>query len=328
MAKQQRKSRNDPIILVAVMILAVGSIAFLVSTDIFTLFSVASLTLDHTGTRATPDERGANGLTGQFRAEANFADFLDRFRDRLQDFLNQFENRRINFERPVPDNPPRCFRGACSQNPPEPLPPVPEDLPPFVQDPSPIPTPVITIEHGTTVSILDLRDGSITDSILANGVKGGGGVESSTTPAGGVPELIRNKVVVHERFHTPANGQTTSGSILLEWGHGESITVQQFLVPNEYFDWFEFELPQTIRGDGVATFDGISEGEFFYKLTIPDDLINKDTVIPIRMIINTQQSVVDAVTEIQIERPVEMSEQFSVAEFFRSIFTEIREEFA
>jgi len=315
MAKQQRKSRNDPVILVAVMILAVGSIAFLVSTDIFTLFSVASLTLDHTGNRGTPDERGANSITGQFTEEGNVGDFIDQFRDALQDFLNQLENRRIDFERPSPENPPRCFRGACSQNPPEPLPPIPEDIPPFG---SPAPTPVITIEHGTTVTVIDFRTGQLE----------GGGVASSTTPAGGVQEVIRNKVVVHERFHTPANGQTTTGSILLEWGHGESITVQQFLVPNEYFDWFEFELPQTIRGDGVATFDGISEGEFFYKLTIPDDLINKDTVIPIRMIINTQQSVVDAVTQIEIERPVELSEQFSVAEFFRSIFTQIREEFA
>ncbi len=323
MAKQQRKSRNDPVILLAVMILAVGSIIFLISTDVFTLFTTSSLTLDHTGNRATPDQRGADGLTGQFRAEANFADFLERFRDRLQDFLNQFENRRLRFETPVTPDPPMCTT-QCSQPPPAPLPPIPEEIPTFGSPP----TPVVTVEHGTTVSILDLRDGSVIDSILVNGVKGGGGQASSTTPAGGVPELIRNKVVVHERFHTPANGQSTSGSILLEWGHGESITVQQFLVPNEYFDWFEFELPQTIRGDGVATFDGISEGEFFYKLTIPDDLINADTVIPIRMIINTQQSVVDAVTEIQIERPVELSEQFSVAEFFRSIFTEIREEFA
>lgn len=314
MAKQQRKSRNDPIILVAVMILAVGSIAFLVSTDIFTLFSVSGLTLDASNTRGSPDERGANSITGQFTELGNVGEFLEQFQDAIQDFLNQLENNRLNFERPSPENPPMCSMGACSKNPPVDVP-VPENIPPFG---SPAPTPVVTIEHGTTVTVIDFRTGQLE----------GGGVASSTTPAGGVPEVIRNKVVVHERFHTPANGQTTIGSILLEWGHGESITVQQFLVPNEYFDWFEFELPQTIRGDGVATFDGISEGEFFYKLTIPDDLINKDTVIPIRMIINTQQSVVDAVTQIQIERPVELSEQFSVAEFFRSIFTGIREEFA
>ncbi len=313
MANKQ-KSDNNVRLAILFIILAFGVILFFGSTDIFTLFSVTGLTLDASSNRGTPDERGVNSITGQFTGEGNIADIIDQFTNAIDNFLNQLENNRVNFERPSPENPPMCRMGACSKNPPVDVP-VPPDIPPFG---SPAPTPVVTIEHGTTVTVIDFRTGELK----------GGGVLSSSAPIGGVPELIRNKVVVHERFHTPANAQSTTGSILLEWGHGESITVQQFLVPNEYFDWFEFELPQTIRGDGVATFDGISEGEFFYKLTIPDDLINKDTVIPIRMIINTQQSVVDAVTQIQIERPVELSEQFSIAEFFRSIFTEIREEFA
>jgi len=326
MANKQNKSSSDVRLAVLFIILAFGVILFFGSTDIFTLFSVTGLTLDASNSRASPSERGADGLTGQFRAEANLADFIERFRDRIDDFLNQIENRRVQFERPSPQNPPMCRMGACSQDPPVDVP-VPPDIPPFIQDPSPPPIIVETIEHGTTVTVIDFRTGATDEFGLVNGEKGGG-VLSSSAPIGGVPELIRNNVVVHERFHTLANGQSTTGSILLEWGHGESITVQQFLVPNEYFDWFEFELPQTIRGDGVSTFDGVSEGEFFYKLTIPEDLINKDTVIPIRMIINTQDSVVDAVTEIQIERPVQESEKFSVAELFRSIFTEVRQIFA
>lgn len=304
----EKKKKTDTKLLILFTILAVGSILFLVSTDIITLFITASLTLDHTGTKATPDERGADGLTGQFTAEANLADFIERFQGKLDNYLNLLANNRLQVVPPSPDNPPMCSMGACSKKPPVGDLPVPEDIPPFGDG-----DPVIIIEEGDDPTTIDLS--------------GGGGISSSTLSTG-VQEFIRNNVIVHERFHTPANAQTTTGSILIKWGHGESITVQQFLVPDDYFDWFEFELPQTLRGDGVATFDGVSENEFFYKLTIPEDLINRDTVIPIRMIINTQDSVVDAVTEIQIERPVEFSEQFSVAEFVRSIITEVRQFFA
>jgi hypothetical protein len=305
----EKKKKSDTKLLILFTILAVGSILFLVSTDIITLFTTASLTLDHTGTRATPDERGADGITGQFTAEANLADFIERFQGRLDDYLNQLANNRLQVVPPTVENPPMCSMGACSKKPPVGDLPVPEDIPPFIDEP---PITIIPID-GDDPTIIDLS--------------GGGGISSSTL-ATGVQQLIRNNVVVHERFHTPANAQSTTGSILIKWGHGLPITVQQFLVPDEYFDWFEFEIPQTLRGDGFATFDGVSENEFFYKLTIPEDLINRDTVIPIRMIINTQDSVVDAVTEIQIERQVESSEQFSVAEFIRSIFTEVRQFFA
>ncbi len=305
----EKKKKSDTKLLILFSILAVGSILFLVSTDIITLFTTASLTLDHTGTRATPDERGADGITGQFTAEANLADFIERFQGRLDDYLNQLANNRLQVVPPTPENPPMCSMGACSKKPPVGDLPVPEDIPPFGEGD---PITIIPID-GDDPTIIDLS--------------GGGGISSSTL-ATGVQELIRNNVIVHERFHTPANAQTTTGSILIKWGHGLPITVQQFLIPDEYFDWFEFEIPQTLRGDGFATFDGVSENEFFYKLTIPEDLINRDTEIPIRMIINTQDSVVDAVTVIQIERQVESSEQFSVAEFIRSIFTEVRQFFA
>jgi len=309
----EKKKKTDAKLLILFTILAVGSILFLVSTDVITLFTTASLTLDHTGTRATPDERGADGLTGQFTAEANLADFIERFQGKLDSYLNLLANNRLQVVPPSPDNPPMCSSGACSKKPPVGGLPVPPDIPPFLQDPSPSPPPIIIIEEGDDPTIIDLS--------------GGGGISSSTISTG-VQQLIRNNVIVHERFHTPANSQTTTGSILIQWGHGLPITVQQFLVPDEYFDWFEFEIPQTLRGDGFATFDGVSENEFFYKLTIPEDLINRDTEIPIRMIINTQDSVVDAVTVIQIERQVESSEQFSVAEFIRSILTEVRQFFA
>ena len=179
----------------------------------------------------------------------------------------------------------------------------------------------------TVIKVIDLRDGTITDVSAVDGVKGGGVGASSVTEQG-IPELIRNEVIVHERFHTPANAQTITGSLLLEWGHGSSVTVQQFLVPNEFYDWFEVKLPQTIRGDGAITFDGISDGEFIYRLTVPFDLIDRNTVIPVRLIINSQDAVVDGLTEIQIDRPVSRgSETFSVAEFFRSLFIEIRSTF-
>ena len=63
-------------------------------------------------------------------------------------------------------------------------------------------------------------------------------------------------------------------------------------------------------------------------MTVPFDLIDRNTVIPVRLIINTQDAVVDGLTEIQIDRPVSRgSDTFSVAEFFRSLFIEIRSSF-
>ena len=164
MANKKSKSKSENILVVLFMVLAFGVILFLISTDIFTLFSASSLTLDHTGQRATPDQRGANSFTGQFQREANLADFIERFRDRLNDFFNQIENRRINFERPSAQNPPMCRMGACSQNPPVDLPPTAETIPPFLQIPEQSTIIVSeTIEHGTKVTVIDFRDASTTD---------------------------------------------------------------------------------------------------------------------------------------------------------------------
>lgn len=302
--------------------LAVGTILFVASTDVITLFSVAGLTLDATSSRGSPSDRGVDASTGQFRGEGNFFGIIDRFTGNLDDFFNQIGNNKIDFERPKAPNPPECRRGACSMMPPAlGKPPAPVTLPVT-------PIPPVTVEPlPQLITVIDLRQGSTQIFIAVDGVKGGGGEPSSSVGLQGIPELIRDKVIVHERFHTPANGQTITGSLLLEWGHGNAVTVQQFLVANEFFDWFEFDLPQVIRGDGAITFDGKSEGEFIYRLTIPDDLRDKTTVIPVRLIINSQMFVVDGLTEIQIERPQEDSKTFSFAEFFRSIFTEIRKEF-
>ncbi len=332
MANKNTGTSRDLKLLALFGILAVGTLLFVTSTDVFTLFSVTGLTLDATNSRETPDQRGVDASTGQFIGEGNILDFIDRFSGRLDDFFNKLANDRIKFERPEAPKKPDCRKGACSMNPPvlrPRLPEIPEtpQLPPITPPDDPICLLIECIENPQTITVIDLRDGSITDVTAVEGVKGGGGVESSSVTEEGIPEFIFNKVLVHERFHTLANDQSISGSLLLEWGHAGSITVQQFLVPNEYFDWFEFDLPQTIRGDGAITFDGKSEGEFFYKLTIPDDLIDEDTVIPVRLVINSQQSVVDGLTEIQIERNEPESDNFSVAEFFRSFFTDLRRSF-
>lgn len=340
---------KDVIFLGLFGVLAIGLLMFVVSTDVFTLFSVTGLTLDATNSRGSPNERGVDASTGQFKGEGNILENIDKFQDKLEKFLDKLENKRLKFKEPKAPKEPKCKKGKCSEVPPvlPPTPPVipttprPTDPPIITLPPIPEPTdrptpppaenepPIVDVEPlPQVVTVIDLRDGTTTNVILIDGVKGGG-VEGSSTTEKGIPELIRNEVIIHERFHTPANGQTTTGSLLLEWGHGGSITVQQFLVPNEFYDWFEVKLPQTLRGDGAITFDGVSEGEFIYKLTIPDDLIDRNTVIPVRLIINTQNAVVDGVSEIQIDRPVSRgSDTFSVAEFFRSLFTEIRSSFA
>jgi len=152
----EKKKKTDGKLLILFTILAVGSILFLVSTDIFTLFSVTGLTLDASNNRATPDERGANSITGQFTAEANLADFIERFQGRVDDYLNQLANNRLQVVPPSPDNPPMCSMGACSKKPPVGGLPVPEDIPPFLQDPSPSPPPIIIIEEGDDPTKIDL----------------------------------------------------------------------------------------------------------------------------------------------------------------------------
>lgn len=281
--------------------LAIGTILFISSTDVFTLFSVTGLTLDATSSKGKASDRGVDASSGIFKGQGNKSDKSDK---------DKFKEPKVKKE-------PKCkspTNPKCRVNPdPLPVPPPRPTVPPVTC------SSIDCKDLPTTITVIDLRGNNIIEKDFE-----GGGVLSSSTIDTGIQELIRNEVIVHDRFHTSANGQTTTGSLQLQWGHGSSITIQQFLVPNEFFDWFEIEIPQTIRGDGAITFDGISDGELKYKLTFPQDLIDKNNVIPVRLVINTEGAVVDAFADIEIERPVEESTTFSVAEFFRSLLTELR----
>lgn len=281
-------------------------IVFFAGTDTFQLFSVAKLSLDATGTKDNADQRGVDASSGIFKGEAKLFELS----------LKQ------KFKEPKAPKNPQCkspTNPKCQVNP----------VPIPVEPPRPTPPPVTCTEQDCSqipqeITVIDLRTGDITEvEVIDNGVTGGGGVASSTVGLGGFQTFIKDKVTVHDRFHTPANGQTTTGSLLLDWGHKDPITVTQFLVPSQYYDWFEVKLPQTIAGKGMA-FKGISSGEFKYKLTIPKDLIDKQTVIPVRLVIQSKFFVVNGLADIEIERPVIESKKFSFAEYFRSIFTEVR----
>lgn len=326
--------------------LALVIIVFFAGTDTFQLFSVAKLSLDASGHRGNLIERGANGVTGNFDNEAKILKTISKYENRisvLEDRIDKaqvklespkaekspqfrdkqtgkivgFETKIADFQKRILDLKARLARG-------ETIPDVPT-LPPDIV----ITQPAEEIQLPDSVQVIkvyrDTETISVSDVNAVDGVVGGGGVASSTVGLEGFQTLIREKVIVHDAFHTPANGQTATGTLKIEWGHPRSITVSQFLVPNEYFDWFEVELPQRIAGKGLSShFDGTNSGEFKYKITIPKDLYDAKTVIPIRLIVDSDTTPLDGLAEIQIERPVVDSKKFSFAEFFRSFFAEVR----
>lgn len=287
-------------------ILGIGVIIFTASSDVFQLFSVATLSLDATSSKGSASDRGVDASSGHFKGEAKL------LKKALKD----------KFKEPKAPKIPKCKstnNPRCQVNP-DPLPiPVPRPTPPPIGC-----TSLTCAEIPQQIVVIDTRDGSTRTENIVDSITGGGGVASSTVgQTGGFQEVIRDEVTIHDRFHTPANGQTTTGTLLVDWGHKNPVRVTQFLVPNEFYDWFEVELPQDLRGEGVS-FDGISSDEFKYKLTIPKDLIDKANVIPVRLIIESETFTVDGIAEIQIERPQEESTTFSLAEWIRSIFAEFR----
>lgn len=322
---------KQKILLVVFGSLALVAIVFFASTDAFQLFSVTSLSLDATNSKGKVNNRGVDASTGHFKGEAKLFKKVikEKFKQPKAPKIPQCKSPtnpkcQVTPE-PVPTQPP------TTTQPPAPTP-VPEEIP-IIEPEVTIPRPTLPPESCTTITceeipqtivVIDTRDGTTRTEQVVDGITGGGGVASSTTgQKGGFQELIRDKVTVHDSFHTPANGQTVTGTLLLEWGHKNPITVEQFLVPNEFYDWFDVKLPQRIAGEGIS-FKGISHGEFKYKLTIPKDLIDKANVIPVRLVIKSETFTVDGLAEIQIERPVQESKSFSVAEWVRSLFTGFR----
>lgn len=305
----KNKEINQKKLLIIFGVLSIVAIVFFAGTDTFQLFSVATLSLDASSSKGKASDRGAEASSGIFKGEAKL--LAKALKDKSKD----------KFKEPKAPKIPKCkspTNPRCQVSPiPEPIEPPRPTLPPI---PAPDIQPIPQI-----IKVIDLRDGEIRNApVIDQGVTSGGGVASSTIgQEGGLQTFIRDEVTVHDRFHTPANGQTTTGTLLIEWGHSQPITVKQFLVPNEFYDWFEVKLPQTLTGEGFS-FDGISDGEFKYKLTIPDDLIDKSTVIPVRLVIDSKDFTVDGLADIEIERPTTESKSFSFAEWIRGILAEWR----
>jgi len=172
----------------------------------------------------------------------------------------------------------------------------------------------------TTDDIVNSREVGETQG---EGIAGGGGAPSSTVGLEGFQILVREDILVFDRFHTPAKGQTITGTILFEWGNERPITIKQVLITNEFFDWFEFDLPQPIAGEGIS-FDGRSDGEFKYTLTVPENAFGNEFAVPIRFIIDTDVLTLDGNALIEIEIPSGFSAGFSLAEFFRALFAGFR----
>lgn len=187
------------------------------------------------------------------------------------------------------------------------------------QQPPPIPIP--SIPPPTSDQIIEIRRVGETQG---EGIQiSGGGAPSSTVGLEGFQELIREDVLVFDRFHTPARGQEITGTVLFEWGNADTITINQILIGNEFSSWFEFDDERRLFGEG-ASFDGRSSDEIKYTLTVPENTLGNDFTVPIRFIIDTETSTVDTNGLIEIEIPSGFSEGFSLAEFFRSLFAGLR----
>lgn len=237
--------------------LLAGTILILFTiTDITTLFTTQSLSLDATASQGKASDRGVDASTGHFRGKG--------------------------------------FKG---------------------QSP-----PVVTIDPSTGQQIIVSRE---VGASQGEGIQQGGGAPSSTVGLSGFQELFRDDVLVFDSFHTPAKGQTITGSVLFEWGNENPITIEQILIGNEFNSWFEFESNRVLMGEGLS-FDGRSDDEIKYTLTIPENTLGNEFAVPVRFIIDAETTRVDANTLIEIEIPSGVSEGFSLAEFFRSIFAGFR----
>ena len=256
MVKQQQKRSRKPLIVFGIL---AGTILFLFAfTDITTLFSTQTLSLDATQSQGKASDRGVDSSTGIFRGKG--------FKGQL---------------------PPRVIG----------------DLPP-----------------STTDDIVNSRQVGETQG---EGISGGGGAPASTIGLEGFQTLVRNDILVFDRFHTPAKGQTIRGTVLFEWGNDRPIEISQVLIPNQFFSWFEFDLPQTLHGEGIS-FDGRSDDEFKYLLTVPENVLGDKFAVPIRFLMVSEGIIFDSNALIEIETPTGFSEGFSLAEFFRALFAGFR----
>ena len=345
MAKKSDSHTRNALIIFGV--LAIVIIVFFAYTDTFQLLSIATLSLDASGKRGNLIERGADGLTGNFKLESKILSQIDKFENKIDKFEEQIDNLELKLDTPKAEEKPQFrnqvtgkieriedridkfedriefLKGKLQRGePPEPTP----TLPPINEPPEveilPTAPNVDVINVNPEQKIVVVRNVAVTKG---NVEQPSSGIPSSTVGLEGLQTLIREKITVHDSFHTPANGQTTTGTLLIEWGHQRSITVSQFLVPNDYFDWFEVKLPQRIAGEGLTSkFDGVNHGEFKYKITIPEDLVDATTVIPVRIVVDSELSPLDGYAEIQIERPHAESKSFSVAEWIRGFLAELR----
>ncbi|MCP6727009.1 MAG: hypothetical protein KJI69_03235 [Patescibacteria group bacterium] len=155
------------------------------------------------------------------------------------------------------------------------------------------------------------------------GILGGGGAPSSTVGLEGFQTLFREDVLVFDRFHTPAKGQSITGTVQFDWGNERPLMITQVLIPSEFNSWFDFDLPQTLMGEGLS-FDGRSDDEFKYTLLVPKNTLGNEFAVPIRFIVDSDVTTLDANALVEIEIPTGFSAGFSLAEFFRSLFASFR----
>ena len=111
MAKKSDSHTRNALIIFGV--LAIVTIVFFASTDTFQLLSIATLSLDASGKMGNLIERGADGLTGNFKLESKILSQIDKFENKIDKFEEQIDNLELKLDTPKAEEKPQ-FRNQVT----------------------------------------------------------------------------------------------------------------------------------------------------------------------------------------------------------------------
>src|SRR3972149_6202761 len=149
----------------------------------------------------------------------------------------------------------------------------------------------------------------------------GGGALGSTVGIGGFQTLQREDVQIFPSIRSPAKGQTITGIVLIQWIGENPLVVQQAQF-GRFDEFIDVQLPKTIYAKIPQSIE--KEGEFQFKLTIPQNYPEDDFIIPVRMVVDTGQLSHTLVADLQITLPQSPIKSFSFAEAIRSFLALFR----
>jgi len=174
----------------------------------------------------------------------------------------------------------------------------------------------------TTGDVIDTSTGLVIitgEQVVENSE--GGGALGSTVGIGGLQTLQREDVQIFPSIRSPAKGQTITGIVLIQWIGENPLVVQQAQF-GRFDEFIDVQLPKTIYAKIPQSIE--KEGEFQFKLTIPQNYPEDDFIIPVRMVVDTGQLSHTLVADLQITLPQSPIKSFSFAEAIRSFLALFR----